>query len=125
MGDANITVSVKNQTRDTILADPAAVASSSAQRRRGLLGRATFEDGDGLWIVPCESVHSFGMRFPIDVLYLDRTRKVRKARKNMVPGRISADLLAHSVLELPAGTIARTGTQPGDQLEIQRLDPAR
>jgi uncharacterized membrane protein (UPF0127 family) len=63
------------------------------------------------------------MRFPIDVVYLDRKRKVRKVREHMIPGRISADLLSHSVLELPAGTIARTRTQPGDQLEIERLDP--
>ncbi len=123
MAEANAIVSVRNQTRGAVLAESTVVANTSSKRRQGLLGRDTFEPGAGLWIVPCESVHSFGMRFPIDVVYLDRKRKVRKVREHMIPGRISADLLSHSVLELPAGTIARTRTQPGDQLEIERLDP--
>lgn len=123
MADANAIVSVRNQTRGAVLAESTVVANTSSKRRQGLLGRDSFEPGSGLWIVPCESVHSFGMRFPIDVVYLDRKRKVRKVREHMIPGRISADLLSHSVLELPAGTIARTRTQPGDQLEIERLDP--
>jgi uncharacterized membrane protein (UPF0127 family) len=58
------------------------------------------------------------MRFPIDVLYLDRKKRVRKLRRAMGPWRMSFCLLAHSVLELPAGVISQTGTQRGDQLEI-------
>ena len=84
-----------------------------------MLGHQSLEHGEGLWIVPSESVHSFGMKFPIDVIYLDRQRRVRKIRDTMVPWRVSADLWAHSVLELPAGTAARTQTQPGDQLEVE------
>jgi uncharacterized membrane protein (UPF0127 family) len=61
------------------------------------------------------------MKFTIDVLYLDRKQRVRKTRPEMVPRRISACLTAHSVLELPAGTISRTGTMAGDQLEITDL----
>ncbi|HVT95614.1 MAG TPA: DUF192 domain-containing protein [Bryobacteraceae bacterium] len=121
MAEEQTIVSVRNQTRKTSISERTAVAGSSAERRKGLLGRDCLEPGSGLLIVPCESVHSFGMRFPIDVVYLDRNRKVRKVRENMVPRRFSADLLAHSVLELPAGTIRRTHTQPGDQLEIQRV----
>lgn len=104
-----------------MLADAAEVADTSAKRRTGLLKHTSLEPGDGLWIVPCESVHSFGMKFTIDVLYLDRKQKVRKTRSEMVPRRISACLTAHSVLELPAGTISRTGTVAGDQLEIKNL----
>ena len=88
------------------------------------MGRVAFDPGQGLWIVPCESIHTFGMNFPIDVIYLDRERKIRKIRSAMVPRRISADLRAHSVLELPAGTISRTQTRLGDQVEIVYLTKA-
>ena len=79
------------------------------------------EPGEGLWISPCESVHSFGMKFTIDVVYLDKKKRVKKVRKAMVPRRISACLTAHSVLELPEGTIEATRTEPGDQLEFEKL----
>jgi uncharacterized protein len=115
-------IHVRNLTRDVVLADSADVADTSAKRRTGLLKHTSLEAGDGLWISPCEAVHSFGMKFAIDVLYLDRKHKIKKARADMVPRRISGCLTAHSVLELPAGTIARTGTQAGDQLEIKKLD---
>lgn len=116
-----VKIRVRNTTRGILLADAAEVADTSAKRRTGLLRHQSLEAGQGMWIVPCESVHSFGMKFAIDVVYLDRRRRVRKIRPNMAPRRVSACLLAHSVLELPAGTLARTGTQPGDQLEIQEL----
>jgi hypothetical protein len=109
---------VRNETRNSVLADAAEVADTSATRRHGLLGRDRLPDGHGLWIVPCEAVHTCGMRFPIDILYLDRRKRVRKLRKAMKPWRFSMCLLAHSVLELPAGMIEQTGTQPGDQLNL-------
>lgn len=114
-------IQVRNLTRNTVLADAASVANSSASRRTGLLKHTGLAPGDGLWIIPCEAVHSFFMKFTIDVLYLDSKHKVKKIRPEMVPWRVSACLTAHSVLELPAGTIARTGTQAGDQLEIKTL----
>jgi uncharacterized membrane protein (UPF0127 family) len=100
------------------VADSAQVANTSATRRKGLLGRRAFEMGEGLWISPCESIHTCGMKFPIDVIYLDRKKKVRKIRTAIVPWRFSMCLLAHSVLEVPVGTINRTQTRPGDQLEM-------
>jgi uncharacterized protein len=109
---------VRNTTRNSVLAESADLADSSAKRQKGLLGRDSLPVGHGLWIVPCESVHTFGMRFPIDVLYLDRKKRVRKTRSSMVPWRVSMCLLAHSVLELPAGVIEQTGTQRGDQLDF-------
>jgi uncharacterized membrane protein (UPF0127 family) len=115
-------IQVRNLTRDVVLANAAAVAETSQSRRTGLLKHTGLAPGEGLWIVPCESVHSFFMKFTIDVLYLDRKHKVKKVRAAMVPWRASACLTAHSVLELPAGTIARTGTQAGDQLEIKALN---
>lgn len=112
---------VRNETRNTILAESADVADTSARRQKGLLGRNSLEPGQGLWIVPCEAVHTCGMRFPIDVLYLDRRKRVRKIRRAMGPWRMSVCLLAHSVLELPAGMIEQTGTKPGDQLNLSVL----
>jgi uncharacterized protein len=109
---------VRNETRNIVLAESADVADTSAKRRRGLLGRDYLPEGEALWIVPCESVHTFGMKFPIDVLYLDRRKRVRKTCKALVPWRMSLCLFAHSVLELPAGIIERTGTRRGDQLSF-------
>ena len=114
----SLKIVVRNQTRNTVLADAAEVADSSEKRRMGLLKHASLEPGYGLWIVPCESVHSFFMKFAIDLVYLDRNKKVRKVRHSMVPWRVSACLSAHSILELPAGVAAASGTEPGDQLEI-------
>jgi uncharacterized membrane protein (UPF0127 family) len=97
------------------------MADTSSKRRTGLLKHERLEPGEGLWIVPCESVHTFFMRFPIDLVYLDKKRKVRKVRKAVPAWRLSACLSAHSILELPAGTIEATGTQTGDILEIEKL----
>ncbi|HTQ53722.1 MAG TPA: DUF192 domain-containing protein [Bryobacteraceae bacterium] len=113
-----MTIMVRNQTRNTVLADAADVADTSEKRRTGLLKHTGLEPGQGLWIVPCESVHSFFMKFAIDLVYLDRQKKVKRVRHRMVPWRMSACLTAHSILELPAGVVAATGTQKGDQLEI-------
>lgn len=112
------TLLIRNQTKMVTVADSAQVADTSATRRKGLLGRQTFNVGEGLWISPCESIHTCGMKFPIDVIFLDRKKRVRKVRASIVPWRLSICLLAHSVLELPAGTIRRTQTRRGDQLEL-------
>jgi uncharacterized protein len=117
----SLNIQVRNVTRDAVLADHADVADTSAKRRTGLLKHTQLEPGEGLWIVPCESVHCFFMKFTIDVIYLDRKHRVKKIRPELAPWRVSACLTAHSVLELPAGTIERTGTQRGDQLEIKDL----
>ena len=113
---------MRNQTRNTLLAETAEVADTASKRRTGLLRHTGLEPGQGMWIVPCEAVHSFGMKFTIDVIYLDRKKRVKKTRPQMTPRRISGCLLAHSVLELPAGTIEATGTRAGDQLSIEKQD---
>jgi len=109
---------VANKTRGTTLATRLEVADSASLRSKGLLGRTGLEPGHGLWIVPCESVHTFFMKFAIDLVYLDRRNKVRKVKSAVGPWRISACLSAHSVLELPAGTVQSTSTQSGDILEF-------
>lgn len=107
-----------NVTRGTVLAERLEKAHTAAARNRGLLGREAFLPGEGLWIAPCESVHTFFMRFPIDLVYLDRKLRVKKVRHRVGAWRISACLTAFSVLELPAGTVAATQTERGDQIEI-------
>ncbi|MBI4908601.1 MAG: DUF192 domain-containing protein [Acidobacteria bacterium] len=114
-------IRVRNVTRGTVVAEAADVADTSATRRTGLLKHEALRPGEGLWIVPCEAVHTFGMKFEIDVLYLSKTKKVLKLRPRMPKRRISACLLAHSVLELPSGMAAATSTAAGDQLEFEKI----
>jgi uncharacterized protein len=109
---------VTNVTRGTVLATQLEAAHTGPTRRKGLLGRDSLARGEGLWIAPCESVHTFFMRFPIDLIYLDRERRIKKARSAVGPWRLSACFSAHSILELPAGTIRETQTERGDTLEI-------
>ena len=116
---------VTNVTRGTVLATRLEAAHTGAKRRKGLLGRDGLAAGEGLWIVPCESVHTFFMRFPIDLVYLDREKKIKKTRNAVGPWRLSACLSAHSILELPAGTILRTQSEPGDMLEIAEAEVLR
>jgi uncharacterized membrane protein (UPF0127 family) len=115
---------VANLTRKTILATSLDVADNGAKRNKGLLGRTSLQPGEGLWIIPCESVHTFFMKFAIDLVYLDRKHQVKKVRNSVPAWRLSACLSAHSILELPAGTIARTETQPGDTLEFTQAEAA-
>lgn len=110
-----------NLTRQTEIGARIELAGTAARRNKGLLGRTGLQPGEGLWIVPCEAVHTFAMQFAIDLLYLDKALRVVKVRHAVRPGRISGALRAHSVLELPAGAIAATGTQRGDQLSFERV----
>jgi uncharacterized membrane protein (UPF0127 family) len=109
---------VLNVTRGTVLATRLEAARTGPARRKGLLGREGLLPGEGLWIVPCESVHTFFMRFPIDLVYLDRKNCIRKVRSAVGPWRASACLAAHSILELPAGTVRETRTERWDTVEI-------
>ena len=114
-------VCVRNVTRNTQIADKAEVAGSGPKRSKGLLGRKVLAPGEGMWIVPCEAVHTFFMRFPIDLIYLDRKHRVRKVKTGVPPWRVSACFSAYSVLELPVGSVGSTRTEPGDLIEF--LDP--
>jgi uncharacterized membrane protein (UPF0127 family) len=110
---------VRNVTRNAVLGDAVDVADTSSKRRTGLLKHETLPPGHGLWIVPCEAIHTFGMKFSIDVAFLSKRRKVLKVRQDMPRRRMAFCIRAHSVLELPTGVLERTGTQPGDQLEFE------
>ena len=109
---------ILNKTRSTELANHADLAHGGGKRSKGLLGRAGLGPGEGMWIVPCEAVHTFFMKFAIDLVYLDRKLRVKKTRHAVGPWRFSACLSAHSVIELPAGTIRATQTECGDIIQI-------
>lgn len=118
-------VYIYNKTRETFVATEATVADSYLRRLVGLLGKTKrwAQLGRGLWIVPSRGVHTIGMMFPIDVIFLSKEKEVIHVEEHLRPFRISAvSLRAMSVLELPAHTIFRTGTQVGDRLEIARLN---
>lgn len=110
-----------NRTRTTYLATELLVASTHWSRFRGLMATdaARFQRGQGLWIVPCHGVHTFAMRFPIDVLYLDQEKIVIHIEDSLKPWRLAAiRARASSVLELPSGTVHETQTVIGDQVDI-------
>ena len=110
---------VVNINRGSTVAQRVCVASDSSTRRKGLLGIERLATGAGLWIAPCEAIHTFGMKMAIDAIFLDRHFQVRKLRPHLPPGRISLCLSAESVLEVEAGTAARTGTTIGDRLSFE------
>lgn len=112
---------IVNLDRACEIAAQVEIASTSAARRRGLLSKTEMSASSGLWLAPCEAVHTFGMKMPIDVVFLDRKHRALKLVKNMVPSRISLCLTGSSVLELAGGAIQRSGLQCGDRLEFQAL----
>lgn len=116
---------VVNRSREILLADKVRTASTFLSRFVGLLGTAAIGEGEGLWIVPCRSVHTLGMRFPIDVAFLDARGVVVGTLEGLPPNRVGRTFRnARGALELRAGTLAATGTAPGDRLEFEEGGPA-
>jgi uncharacterized protein len=116
---------VHNVTRDITLADRAGAADNFWLRLRGLLGRPPLRAGDGLLLTPCSAVHMMGMKYPIDVAFVDREGLVVGLKSDLPPGGKSGwHRGARHALELPAGTLAATGTAPGDRLSIESIQDA-
>jgi uncharacterized protein len=121
-------VYVYNKTRETFVATEAKVANSYLRRLVGLLGKTKrwAHFGAGLWIVPSQGVHTIGMLFSIDLLFLNKEKEVVHVEELVRPFRISkVSFKAASVLELPPHTIYRTGTKVGDRLEISSANGPR
>lgn len=110
---------VYNANTGELLGDRVALAATLRARLRGLIGRRHLEAGEGLWLVPCSAIHMFGVRFPIDVLFLDRELRVLKVVQELPPNRLAGQKGACTALELPAGTLARTETKSGHVLRIE------
>ncbi len=108
-----------NHTRGVILAEDIFVANTFFPRIKGLIGREFLLPGQAIILEPCNSIHTFFMRFPIDVLFVNRDYGVIKTILNLCPNRVSS-ICWHSarVIELPAGKINSTNTQLQDYLEL-------
>lgn len=113
-------IRITNTTRATTLAERCGVANTFWTRLRGLMGRSALEPGSGLLIFPEWSIHTFFMRFPIDVLFLDRSNRVLTLHTAMPPNRPYAGAWGgYAVLELPAGSIAASQTSTGDVIGME------
>lgn len=111
---------ILNQTKNIVLATCAELADTEHKKMRGLLDRQSIAPGEGLLIPKCNSIHTVGMHFPIDVVYLDGCGKVVLRSRNAQPGGLGGKVEgALSVLELPSGMAQ--STQVGDQLIFHRL----
>ena len=103
-----------------VVADRLRSAHTHWTRLRGLLGTRGLAPGEGLWIRPCRQVHMFGMRYPLDVVFLDDGLSVVGTVEGLAPGKVSPRVeAATSVVELPAGTVARLGLVVGRRLDIE------
>ncbi|HTM24166.1 MAG TPA: DUF192 domain-containing protein [Vicinamibacterales bacterium] len=110
----------RNKSLNTVIADRVGVAATRAARAVGLLSRSGLEPGEALWIVPSRGVHTWGMRFPIDVLALDEAGTVIDCVSNLRPWRVRLPRRGTAgVLELPAGTLAASRTSVGHQIILE------
>lgn len=112
-------VRIENQTRGTVIADRARVASSLRDRTVGLLGTGELALGDGLFIEHAPSIHMFFMRYAIDAIFVNAELIVTKVAIGLKPWRVVWWARgARDCLELPSGTVAKSSTRPGDRLKL-------
>lgn len=121
---ARVTVRVLNKTRDSVLGARVAIADTWLARLRGFIRRPPPAEGEGLLLSPCRGVHTWWVRFPLDVILVDRHGRVVATYEQLQPGRRTRyHLAAEYALEVPAGTIAATGTQRNDLLAWLPANP--
>lgn len=122
------TIQMRNSTRDNIVCARCQLADNLWTRGKGLLGRKSLGENEGILLVPGSSIHMFGMKFAIDVIYLTREDVVTDLIADIGPGKAhvakdqSGKGKPHSALEVAAGTIAGVGVQIGDQLVRSEMD---
>ncbi|HPL82952.1 MAG TPA: DUF192 domain-containing protein [Candidatus Omnitrophota bacterium] len=110
---------IVNSRNKNLLASDVILADSLLKRVKGLLGRKDFPLGSAMIIKPCNSVHTFFMQFPIDLVFMAKDNKVIKSVNSLPPNRLTSICLsAYYVIELPAGTLSKTSTLPTDLLEF-------
>lgn len=113
-------VGVLNTSKNVLIAQEAYIAATMESRLRGLLGRASLGSNEALILKPCNSIHTFFMRFPIDVLFLDKDMKVVKTIQNMGPNKLGPIIWKSRIaIELSSGKISQTSTQVGDKIELK------
>lgn len=119
LNDSGDTIRVYNTTRNSCLGEQVKMADTSLRRLVGLLGKRSLARGCGLFIVPSQAIHTVGMAFPIDVIFVDKKYSVLGLREAVRPFRVTRIFWkAFGVLELPVGTISGSRTQVGDQLNV-------
>jgi uncharacterized membrane protein (UPF0127 family) len=111
-----------NVTKKTLVSDRCHFANSVFKRMVGLLNRKALGPGEGLLLDRCYGIHTFGMRFPLDVLFLDKDLRVMRAVTALPPFRTCVVKKAVYVLELPVGAIQHTRTEAGDQIQFRTAD---
>ena len=107
-----------NTRTNKVVARTLLTAFDSASRRKGLLDHASLADGSAMIIAPTSAIHTFAMRFTIDVIFVSKDGRVLKVRSHVKPRRIAAAWRAFAVVELPAGAIEHSDTRTGDRLQI-------
>ena len=110
-----------NDRTGTAIVTELEIAVDSATRRKGLLGRDRLADSTGIVIAPTNAVHTFFMRFPIDIVFVTRAGRVVKVRESVPARRIAIALRAFAVVELAAGCAARKGLRTGDVVSVKPL----
>ncbi len=113
---------LENVSTHRVIANQLLTAFDSRSRRQGLLGREGLSSGSALVIAPSNAVHTFFMRFPIDILFVRRDGTVIKVRSAVRPWRIAAALRAFAVIELAAGSLAQSNTTAGDRVICRPAD---
>ena len=113
---------LQNTRNQRVLAHQLSTAFDSKTRKSGLLGRDRFDAGQAMIIAPTNAIHTFFMRFPIDIAFVTRSGRVAKACHSVRPWRMAAAIRAYAAIELPAGTLVRSETVSGDVLVLVRAD---
>jgi uncharacterized membrane protein (UPF0127 family) len=116
-GDASLALT--NSRNDRTVAWALLTAFDSKSRRKGLLEHDSLPEGSALIIAPTQAIHTFSMRFAIDVAFVSKDGRVLKVRYAVPPRRIAVSLRAFAVIELPAGALHRSDTRPGDRLQVE------
>ena len=114
-----MTARAVHHSDQTVVIEPLHVARRFDERTRGLLDRTALADAEGLWLPRCRLVHTFGMKFPIDLVYLTESGEICKVVEGLRPARLSACLGAASVIELKSGAARTLGLTRGIRLQIQ------
>jgi uncharacterized membrane protein (UPF0127 family) len=115
---------LQNMSTHLVVAEHLLTAFDSAGRRQGLLGRDSLPEGSALIIAPSNAVHTFFMRFAIDIAFVRRDGRVLKVRSAVRPWRLTGSMRAFAVVELPDGALARSHTRCGDMLTCRSsIDP--
>ena len=107
-----------NARTGSVVATAVELADTRAARNRGLLGRDGMEPASALILLPCFSVHTMFMRFPIDVVFVDRDGVVVRVVTDLPPWRMAASFRAHAVIEMMAGSVLYRDILPGDRLYL-------